>query len=170
MRICGIEIKNHEIFISLLNGDDGLFDVPPCRARRMAVKGVDSTDELRHFASTFQKLVEDYKIDKVVIRERAKKGKFAGSAISFKLEAALQVAAGVDVIILSPSFIKQSLKNTPLLIDFKATEQKPFQEQAFLVAYAYFNLDNIPAPESDTDKDIDKDADSGSQESVWPKI
>lgn len=153
MRICGIEIKNHEIFISLLNGENGLFDVPPCRARRMAIKGVDDTNELRHFAHTFQKLVEDYKIDKVVIRERQKKGKLAGSAISFKLEAALQVTAGVDVIILSPSFIKQSLKHTPLMVDFRATEQKAFQEQAFLAAYAYFNLDNIPAPESDTDND-----------------
>jgi hypothetical protein len=51
-------------------------------------------EDLRQFQFEFAKLRSDYSVDKVVIRERMPKGEFAGGAISFKLESAIQLIAG----------------------------------------------------------------------------
>ena len=53
-----------------------------------------TAEDLRQFQFEFAKLMSDYSVDKVVIRERMPKGKFAGGAISFKLESAIQLIAG----------------------------------------------------------------------------
>lgn len=80
--------------------------------------------------------MDDYKVDKVAIRERAPKGKFAGSAISFKLEAVIQLISEIEVEILSPSQIKAAQKENKLPIPFEDTGLKEFQKDAFIVAYA----------------------------------
>ncbi|HEB26673.1 MAG TPA: DUF3010 family protein [Porticoccus sp.] len=78
----------------------------------------------------------DYSVNKVAIRERMTKGKFAGGAISFKLEAAIQLIADLDVAVLSPTQIKSALSEKPIPIPFSDTGLKVFQETAFKVAYA----------------------------------
>jgi hypothetical protein len=77
----------------------------------------------------------DYSVDKVAIKERMPKGKFAGGAISFKLESAIQLIADLNVTLLSPSQIKAALLENPLSIDFSETGLKVFQENAFKTAY-----------------------------------
>ena len=74
---------------------------------------------------------------KVVIRQRPMKGKFAGGAVGFKLEAAIELIAGLDVIILSPTDIKESIKRNPIAVPFTETGLKAYQETAFNTAYAY---------------------------------
>ena len=78
----------------------------------------------------------DYSVDKVAIRERMPKGKFAGGAIGFKLEATIQLIEELDVEVLSPTSIKAALAKTPIPIPFANTGLKVFQEAAFTVAYA----------------------------------
>ncbi len=56
------------------------------------------------------KFLEDYKVDKVVIKQRASKGKFSGSANSFKMEAAIQLIKDVEVEIISATEIKEVVK------------------------------------------------------------
>ena len=85
--------------------------------------------------------MSDYKVEKVVIRERMPKGKFAGSAISFKLEAAIQLITEIDVEILSPTQIKAAQKESQLPIAFENTGLKVFQKDAFTVAYASHMLE-----------------------------
>ena len=64
------------------------------------------------------------------------KGKFAGGAISFKLEAAIQLLSDIDVATLSPTQIKSALSENPLPISISDAGLKVFQEAAFTVAYA----------------------------------
>jgi len=91
---------------------------------------------MKKFQFSFAKLIEDYKIEKVVIRQRQTKGKFAGGAVGFKLEAAIQLIDDLKVEVVAPTAIKESLKRNPLGIQFKATGLKQYQEQAFTTAYA----------------------------------
>lgn len=137
MKVCGIEINSNDVNLCLLSLTDDLFDVPDCRSRRLTLKDIHSTAELRHFQQTFAKLMQDYPVDKVVIRQRPMKGKFAGGAVGFKLEAAIELISELDVVILSPTEIKEALKRNPLPIDFAATGLKAYQETAFTTAYAY---------------------------------
>lgn len=136
MRICGVELKNNEAIICLQAKSVGLFELPDCRARNLTVQDARSAEQLQAFQFAFAKLMVDYKIDKVVVRERAMKGKHAGGAAGFKLEAAIQLATGFDVEILSASTIKARIAANPLTIRFKETGLRPFQEVAFTTAYA----------------------------------
>jgi len=80
--------------------------------------------------------MSDYGVNKVAIKERMTKGKFAGGAISFKLEAAIQLIEDLDVVVLSSAEIKSALSENPLPIAFSETGLKVFQEAAFTLAYA----------------------------------
>lgn len=139
MRVCGVEIKNNEAVVCILSMSDGVFDLPDCRARVVSVGKLDSQSVMQGFQASFKKLMEDYSIVKVVVLERMKKGKFAGPSLSFKLEAAIQLMADIDVELVSPAEFKNNLKEHPLPVDFNETGLKPFQENAFLTAFGYLS-------------------------------
>ncbi|GLP95566.1 DUF3010 family protein [Paraferrimonas sedimenticola] len=140
MRIVGVELKSNEAVVSLISYAEGLVDLPPFRARRVTMsKGTDA-QTLKDFQFEFSKLMKDYQVEKVVIRERPTKGRFAGSAVGFKMEAAIQLIEGLNVELLSANQIKTSLKHTPLPIEFAATGLKGFQEGAFTSAFASCHL------------------------------
>ncbi|WP_045861064.1 DUF3010 family protein [Teredinibacter purpureus] len=136
MKVCGIEIKGKEAVICLLSSNNGLFEIGDCRARSLVLSDADTAEGLLAFQATLAKLVEDYRIEKIVIKERMKKGKFAGGADGFKLEAAIQLIEGLSVSLISATRIKELLKLKPLPILFADTGLKMFQEAAFKTAYA----------------------------------
>ncbi|SNY49165.1 Protein of unknown function [Arsukibacterium tuosuense] len=137
MRVCGIEIKGSEAILCLMAFKDGLFDLPECRQTRLALTNDKDAESLQKFQFNLAKLVEDYKIEQLVIKERPQKGKFAGGAVGFKIEAAIQLINKCPSQILSANAIKEKLKQHPLPVDFKDTGLKGFQETAFTIAYAF---------------------------------
>ncbi len=139
MRVCGVELKGNEAIVCLLASSKGLYDLPDCRVRRLTLSKIDSREALQEFQFAFAKLMEDYQVQKVAIRERQTKGKFSGGAVGFKLEAAIQLIQSLDVELLSPSHIKGSVSYTPIPVRFADTGLKPFQEVAFVTAYACLN-------------------------------
>lgn len=145
MRVCGVDIKGTEAVICLLNYKDGLFSLPECRARKVEFAKSNSTSDLRYFQKTFAKLLEDYAVEHVVIRERPLKGKFAGGALGFKMEAAIQLLPDVVIETMSAPVFKESIKRNPITVAFSETGLKVFQEAAFATAYAYhMNLQYPP--------------------------
>lgn len=137
MRVCGIEIKGSEAILCLMTLKDGLFDLPECRQTRLALSNDKEAESLQKLQFNLAKLIEDYKVEQVVIKERPQKGKFAGGAVGFKIEAAIQLIANCRSQILSANTIKEKLKQHPLPVDFKDTGLKGFQETAFITAYAF---------------------------------
>jgi hypothetical protein len=138
MIVCGIELSGNDAIICLLKQEAGIFILPECRSTRIPCANPDRAEDLQYFQKTFVKLVEDYQIDQLVIRARQKKGKFAGGANGFKLEAVLQVAPKLKVSLMDASEQKANLKNYGVPISFSDTKLKKFQEPAFTVAFAYF--------------------------------
>lgn len=141
MRICGVDLSASDAVICLLELNREQFNLPDCRVRRLSLKKEHTTEDLRQFQIEFAKLMSDYSVDKIAIRERLHKGKFAGGAISFKLESAIQLIADLDVTLLSPTQIKSTLKENPLPVAFSDTGLKAFQEVAFKAAYAGLRID-----------------------------
>lgn len=136
MKICGVELKGNDAVICLLSHENGVVHLPDCRVAKLSIGNANDTQEMKKFQFSFAKLIEDYKIEKVVIRQRQTKGKFAGGAVGFKLEAAIQLIDELKVEVVAPTAIKESLKRNPLGIQFKDTGLKQYQEQAFTTAYA----------------------------------
>ena len=127
MRVCGVELTGNEAVIAIMQYKNGLYDVPPVRTTKLTLNDPINTEPLK----------KDYQVDKVIIRERALKGKFAGHTLSFKIEGALQLMQGVEVQVISSDYIKKGLKqaqNTPTAVELGL---KKFQEQAMLTAFGY---------------------------------
>jgi len=138
MKVCGVELKGSEAIISLLSSEGDTFNVPECRKQSFTVSASETQEAISEFHFAFRKLMEDYKVEHLVIISREQKGKLAGSATSFKLEAAIQLA-GLPVTLLSPVTIKEQLKRNPPQVDYDALELKRFQLPAFEAAYAFIN-------------------------------
>ncbi|MBT1450578.1 DUF3010 family protein [Glaciecola sp. XM2] len=136
MRICGVEIKGTEAIISILEYRDGLFTIPECRARKVEFSKQNRASDLQYFQSSFAKLMTDYKVKMVMIKERPLSGKFSGGGLGFKMEAALQLIEDLDVQTMNASTLKAIIKRNPIPVEFGETGLKIFQEQAFAVAYA----------------------------------
>ena len=137
MRICGIELTGKEANICLLQLKDGLFDIPNCRANKFSLLKDDEQETIQYFRFEFIKLMQDYNIEQIVIRSRMQKGKFSGSAISFKMEGILQSCEEFKVDLIAGTEIKETLKTSDLLIDFADTGLKKFQQPAFEAALAF---------------------------------
>lgn len=138
MRICGVELTGSDAVVCLLNKDQGLFSLPETRVRKLTLRKDHTGADLQRFQAEFAQFLKENEVEKVFIKERMQKGRFAGGAISFKLEATLQLIASaeIEVALLSPTQIKALLADNPLPIPFSDTGLKQFQEQAFTTAYA----------------------------------
>jgi len=137
MRVCGVELKGNEAILCVMAIANGLYDLPQTRVQRIAIANAADAEELQHFQFTFAKFMEDYQIEKVVIKGRALKGKFAGGPVGFKLEAAIQLVKELDVEIVSGTFVKNTLAKSQVNIDFRDTGLKKFQETAFTAAFSW---------------------------------
>lgn len=139
MKVCGVELKGNEAIICILSLTDGLFEISNCRVSRLAIRDSEDSEQLKKFQFDFAKLMADYQVTRVAIRQRPMKGKFAGGAVGFKLEAAIQLIDALQVEIMPSNEIREIIKRSPLAIDFKATGLKQFQEPAFTTAFAYLS-------------------------------
>lgn len=139
MLVCGVELKGKEAILTLLSLDKGVFLVQDCRQRAFTVSPSYSAQSMKDFSFAFTKLIEDYKIKEVAILGRDQKGKFMGSATSFKLEAVLQLL-DIPVTVMTSVDIKAQIKRNPILVDIDSLGLKTFQKPAFKVAYAYHNF------------------------------
>lgn len=139
MKICAVELRSNEAVICLLSQSNGMFDLPDCRTQKFVMQDSLDNKQMKDFQFAFKKLLDDYQVDRVVIRTRETRGKFAGSAVGFKLEAAIQLIDDIAVDFITSNEIKQKLKRNPLAIDFRATGLRQFQEAAFTTGYAYLS-------------------------------
>ena len=137
MRVCGVDLAGNDANIDLMNLENGLIQLPDCRTRKLSLQKAATAHELKYFQKSFAQLVQDYKIETIVIRQRPMKGKFAGGAIGFKLEAALELLNGVQVIVMPSTEIKAALKESRVFIEFSETGLKGFQKSAFETGLAY---------------------------------
>ncbi len=137
MRICAVDLKANDAIICLMSLTNGLYNLHDCRVKKLSIADATSTEQLRKFQFDFVQLMKDYQIENIVIRERMTKGKFAGGAVSFKLEATIQLSEQLEVSLLSPSKTKEIIKNSHVKMSFEETGLKQFQEQAFMTGFAF---------------------------------
>jgi len=137
MKICGVELKGNDAIVCIMSRENGLYDIPQVRVQKISINDAGDAEQVQHFQFTFAKLLEDYHVDKVIIRGRALKGKFSGGPVGFKLEAAIQLIKEIPAEIISGSDVKKALTRSQINIDFRDTGLKQYQESAFQTAFAY---------------------------------
>ena len=137
MKVCGVELKGNDAVICLMLFEDGLYTLPECRVKKISISDATDKQQLQKFQFDFAKLMADYQVDHVVIKERMTRGKFAGGSVSFKLEASIQLIDNLNVTLISTAKIKETLKNSDTSMNFNDTGLKQFQEQAFMTGFSY---------------------------------
>ena len=103
MRVCGCEISASEVRLAVAYHDDeGGVEMLRLKTTRVVLEDDASEADLRSVLAELQQFSRDYEIDVFVIKTRAKKGRMAGGAVSFKIETLIQLVEGSKTKFVSP--------------------------------------------------------------------
>lgn len=118
MRVCGCEISAQEVRLAVVQMNElGKVEMLRLKTTRTELADGTSDADLRAFQSALHAFSRKHEIDIFVIKTRAKKGKMAGGAVSFKIETLIQLVDGCDTKFVSPvalsNFAKKQLEAYP---------------------------------------------------------
>ena len=133
-KVCGIELKSSDAIVAVIEEADGDVEFIDVEPRRIKVGDDESGADIKSFYDSFVSFVRNNQIDVVVIKKRAKRGQMAGGAVSFKLEALIQLNGRVGVEFVSAQGIAAANKRDPFDIP---NHLKKYQEAAFMAASLY---------------------------------
>ncbi len=127
MKICGMELKSSNAVLVVLD-DTEFCDL---KIKKLTIDNDESQEDIRQFCNEFLLFLEQNQIEKVVIKKRAKKGNFAGGAVTFKMEGLIQLNPQCEVELISSQSISSFEKKN--IVEFPSSLKK-YQEQAYLAA------------------------------------
>jgi hypothetical protein len=118
MRVCGCEISAQEVRLAVVQlNDEGAVEMLRLKTTRIELTDDTSEADLRAFQAALHAFSREHQIDTYVIKTRARKGKMAGGAVSFKIETLIQLVEGCDTRFVSPvalsNFAKKQLEAYP---------------------------------------------------------
>lgn len=127
MKICAIELKANNIILVVLENSKYV----DLKIKKITLENDEKQEDIRQFCNEFLFFLEEQGIDKIVIKKRAKKGTFAGGAVTFKIEGLIQLNPKCSVELISSATINAFEKKNS--IEFPTNLNK-YQNQAYLMA------------------------------------
>lgn len=118
MNVCGCEISAREVRLAVVHlNDDGIVEMRRLKTTRIELEDDTSEADLRSFLAALHAFSRENEIETFVVKTRAKKGRIAGGAISFKIETLIQLVEGCHTRFVSPvalsHFAKKDVKEYP---------------------------------------------------------
>ena len=118
MRICGCEISSKEVRLAVVfKNDEGIIEMLRPKTTRIELEDDTSEADLRLFMAALHEFSRDNEVDIFVIKTRARKGRMAGGAVSFKIETLIQLVEGCQTSFVSPvalaHFAKKEVEEYP---------------------------------------------------------
>ncbi len=118
MRVCGCEISAKEVRLAVVHLDDeGSVEMLRLKTTRIELEDDTSEADLRSFLAALHEFSRENGIDTFAIKTRAKKGRMAGGAVSFKIETLIQLVDGCHTRFVSPvalsHFAKKEVETYP---------------------------------------------------------
>ncbi|MCK0104501.1 DUF3010 family protein [Pseudohalocynthiibacter sp. F2068] len=103
MRVCGCEISAQEVRLAVVHlNDEGNVEMLRLKTTRIELEDDTSEADLRLFLAALHEFSRENQIDTFAVKTRAKKGRMAGGAVSFKIETLIQLVEGCDTRFVSP--------------------------------------------------------------------
>ena len=129
MKVCGIELKGNNAIIASLSGDKDDYEIIAEKVKKIGLNDTKVQEDIRSFSKAIVQFFDEMNFDKIGIKARAEKGKFAGGPMSFKMEGLIQnTNYGVEII--HGATIRAKLKG--ISIDSSAIMK--YQEEALNIA------------------------------------
>ncbi len=116
-KVCGIEIKGSTAIVVVLEGGATDFKVIPTEFKKLNLADSTNQAEVKVFYQKLTDFFEAYQFDKIGIKARGTKGKFAGGATTFKIEGLIQLAAKTSVILMHGATIKAKVKKVTVVFE-----------------------------------------------------
>ena len=118
MRVCGCEISGQEVRLAVVQlNDEGKVEMLRPKTTRIELGDDTSEADLRSFLAALHKFCHENEIETFAIKTRAKKGRMAGGAVSFKIETLIQLVEGCHTRFVNPvalsHFAKKELDEYP---------------------------------------------------------
>ncbi len=130
MKYCGIELKSNEaIIVSIEIDETADYCFIATQTKKIKLSDSKSQEATKSFKEAFNKFFQDNNFNKIGVKERMKRGKFAGGADSFKMEGIIQTL-DFPIEILHTTTVKAKIKEKKL----KTDEINAYQEEALKVA------------------------------------
>ena len=112
MRVCGCEISASEVRLAVVHHDDeGGVEMLRLGTTRLELNDDTSEADLRSVLADLQEFAQEHEIDVFAIKTRAKKGRMAGGAVSFKIETLIQLVEGSQTKFVNPVALSHFAKN-----------------------------------------------------------
>ena len=124
VRLCGCEISAQEVRLAVVQlTDEGKIEMLRLKTTRIELGDDTSEADLRSFQAALHEFSREHEIDTFAIKTRAKKGKMAGGAVSFKIETPSNWWKGVapDSLVPSHSQILRRKNLRPILRSYSYT-------------------------------------------------
>ena len=118
MRVCGCEISASEVRLAVVHRTvEGSIEMLRLKPTRIELEDDTSEADLRSFLAALQEFSRENEIETFVVKTRAKKGRMAGGAVSFKIETLIQLVEGCNTRFVSPvalsHFAKKEVESYP---------------------------------------------------------
>ena len=133
MRICGIDLKANNTIVSVIenNEEDDILVYVDMKIKKIELANDESQSDVDKYFESINSFLRSNKIEKVFIKKRTKKGNFAGGAVTFKMEAMIQLNDVCEVsVVTSQSIGVYNKKNN---VELPKSLNK-YQEQAYLAS------------------------------------
>ena len=105
MIVCGIELTATEARLSVLEGTKSAFSSLGAGPAKLVLENDEKPKEVKAFQDAIYAFFRENRIERVAIKKRAKRGQYASSPVSFKLEGLIQLYPDCDVRLVSPQTI-----------------------------------------------------------------
>ncbi len=132
MKYCGIELKSNEARLVCIQTTDKDYEFIETQLKKIKLADPKTQAATLAFKDECLQFFEKNQFDKIGIKERGRKGKFAGGADSFKMEGIIQ-SLPFPIEILHGNSIKSKVKDKTLKID----QVNAYQAEALKVAVSF---------------------------------
>ena len=129
MNLCGIELKSNNAIVSVIEYTDDEINFIETKTKKIVLENDEDINSILKYKTELESFLSEYKIEKIALKKRAKKGTFVGGAVTFKSEAIIQLNTICTVnFVTSQAISKYTKTNEPNL----PKELNKYQEQAYL--------------------------------------
>jgi len=129
MNLCGIELKSNNAIVSVIEYLDDEINFIETKTKKIVLENDEDINSILKYKTELESFLSEYKIEKIALKKRAKKGTFVGGAVTFKSEAIIQLNTICTVnFVTSQAISKYTKTNEPNL----PKELNKYQEQAYL--------------------------------------
>jgi hypothetical protein len=128
MKICGIELKSNNAIVSVINYENDKISYVDTQKKKIILENDEDIHSVLKFKNEIEDFLSENKIDKISLKKRAKKGTFAGGAVTFKSEAIIQLNDKCEVVFVTGQAIAKYIKANDIVLPNKLNK---YQEHAY---------------------------------------